>query len=156
MTKETNRLQFLLYGITIVLALLILIDFTLPGNVFIEGDVNIKKDRENYYNAGGNSHNTYKVITPNHQFSVSENFAKSVQDKKIKYSVSLIFKEINRYQLFPSGKNEIYSFRIASGLALPLIVIFTIMIAYFYKKNIDILIFVLQVVLLGDFLMLIG
>ena len=155
MTKETSKLQLLLYGISVILALVILIDFTLPGKVFIEDVIKVESQREQYYNAGGNSHHSYKVITSQHQFSVSEYFAKSIKNKKIKYSVSLIFKEINRHSLVSSKNSTIYSFRIVSGLALPLIVIITILIAYKYKKEIGILMFVLQVLLLANFIILI-
>ena len=155
MTKETNKIQLLLYGITIIIALIILIDFTLSGKVFKEDVIKVERNRETYYNAGGNSHISYKVITSKHQFSVSENFAKSVENKQIEYSESLIFKEINRHKIVSSGKSTIYSFRIVSGLVLPLIVIITILIAYIYKKKISILIFVLQVLLLSNFMMLV-
>jgi len=155
MTKETNKIQLLLYGITILLALVILIDFTLSGKVFTEDLIKVERNRETYYNAGGNSHISYKVITSKHQFSVSEDFAKSVENKQIEYSESLIFKKINRHKLVSSGKSTIYSFRIVSGLVLPLIVIITILIAYIYKKEISILIFVLQILLLGNFIMLV-
>jgi hypothetical protein len=155
MIENANKTKLLLYGLTLLTALVILIDFTLPGKVFTEEGVNIKKEREKYFNAGGNSHNTYKLITSKHHFSVSESFAKSVQNKKIKYSVSLIFKEINRYGLLSSKKSEIYSFRMASGLVLPLIVIFTLVIAYKYEDRISLLIFVLQITLLANFIILI-
>ena len=155
MIEKVNKTKLLLYALTVLTALVILIDFSLPGKVFTEDVINIKKETQQYYNAGGNSHSSYKVITSKHQFSISEDFAKSIQNKKIKYSESLIFKEINRYKLLSSEKSAIYSFRIASGLALPLIVIFTIIIAYKFKKDINILIFVLQVLFLANLIMLI-
>jgi len=154
MTKETNKIQLLLYGITILLALVVLIDFTLPGKVFTEDVIKVERKRENYYNAGGNSHISYKVITSKRQFSVSEDLAKSVENKQIEYSESLIFKEVNRHKLVSSEKSTIYSFRLVSGLILPLIVIITILITYIYKKEMNILIFVLQVLLLGDYIIL--
>ena len=130
-----------------------LIDFILPGKEFTEEVINVKSQIEKHYNAGGNHHKSYKITTPKHQFSVSEKFSKSVQNKQIKYSESLIFKEINQYQLLSSEKSTIYSFRIVSGLALPLIAIITILIAYIYKKENPILIFVLQFLLLTNFIL---
>lgn len=155
MNKGINKIQLVLYGLTIVIALVILIDFTLPGKIFTEDVTNVERNREKYYNAGGNSHISYKVITSKHQFSVSEDFAKSVENKQIVYYESLIFKQINRHKLVSSEESTIYSFRIVSGLVLPLMVITTILIAYFYKKELSILIFVLQVLLLGNFIMLV-
>lgn len=155
MTREANKIQLLLYGITVIVSLVILIDFIVPGKVFTEEVIEIEKQRQQYYNAGGNYHYSYKAITSKHHFSVSEGFAKSVQNKKIKYSVSFIFKEINSYSLLSSENSTIYSFRIVSGLILPLIVIITIAIAYRYKKKISTLIFVLQIILLANFIKLI-
>lgn len=153
--EKGNKTKRLVYSLTLVIALVILMDFTLPGTLFTEYVTNIKKTRQNYYNAAGNYHYSYRVITPKHQFSVSRDFAKLVADKKVEYSVSLLFKKINSYRLQSSKKNEIYSFRIASGLVLPLLVIFTIVIAYIYKRRISILLFVLQVLLLANLALLI-
>jgi len=154
MTTRSNKKMLWLYGITLVTSFIILIDFIIPGTAFVDEEVSITRNIEKYYNAGGNSHNTYEVITSQHQFSVSEDFAKLVSDQKIKYSVSLIFKEINRYGLYTSEKSEIYSFRIASGLVLPLLVIVALVIAYKYEGRINILLSVLQIVLLLNLILL--
>lgn len=155
MIKEISKVKLFLYGLTILTALIILVDFTLPGKVFTEDIISIDKERQQYYNAAGNSHYSYKLITSKHRFTVSEDFAKSVEDEKIKYSVSLIFNEVNRYDVHSSEQSNIHSFRIASGLILPLIIIFTILIAYKYKKKMNTLLFVLHVVLLGNLIFLI-
>ncbi len=152
--EKTNKITLWSYVITLIVALVILIDFTLPGKVFTEEVVNLEKERQQYYNAGGNYHYSYKLTTAKHNFSVSEDFAKSVQNKKIKYSVSLLFKEINRYSLLSSDKSTSYSFRIVSGLVFPLIVIFAMILAYRYKKKMSTLLFVLQITLLANFIML--
>ena len=154
MTTRSNKKMLWLYGITLVMSLIILIDFIIPGTAFADKEVSITRNIEKYYNAGGNSHNTYEVITSQHQFSVSEDFAKLAPNQKIKYSVSLIFKEINRYGLYASEKSEIYSFRIASGLILPIIVIMVLIIAYRYRGGISILLSVLQIVLLINLILL--
>ncbi len=154
MIEEADKKQLLVYGITLITAFVILIDFILPGKVFTEQVVNIEKERQQYYNAARNYHYSYKVVTSKHHFSVSEDFAKYVQGQNIKYSVSFIFKEVNRYGLSSSKKSSIYSFRIVSGLILPLLVIFTILVAYQYKKRLRVLIFVLQVVLFANLVIL--
>jgi hypothetical protein len=153
--EKSNKTTLWLYGVTLIIALVILMDFTMPGTVFTEDVTHIKKTRQNYYNAAGNYHYSYRVITPKHQFSVSEDFGKLAQDKKVKYSVSLLFKEINSYRLVSSEKGNIYSFRLASGLIFPLLVIFAIILAYRYKKKMGTLLFVLQVVLLANLVLLI-
>lgn len=154
MTKETNKIKLLLYGVSLLISFIMVLDFTLPGKNFVEDVVSIKKEKQRYYNAAGNSHYSYKLISPKHHFSVSEDFAKSVENEKIKYSVSLLFQEINRYSNLSSEKGSIHSFRIASGLVLPLIVIFAIFIAYRCKKKMSTLLFVLHVVLLSNLIFL--
>lgn len=153
--NTVNRMKLILYVITLITAFIILIDFTLPGKVFTEDNVKISKGKERYYNAGGNSHNTFRVIAPKHSFFVSEDFAKSVQNNKIRYSVSLIFREINRYELLSSNRAEIYSFRIASGLVLPLIVVLALLIAYKYEHKMSTILSVLQIALLINLILLI-
>ncbi|WP_394751065.1 hypothetical protein [Spongiimicrobium salis] len=146
MSKENNKTRLYAYGLTVLLSLIVLLDFALPGKVFTEDVLDIKKTRQNYYNAAGNYHYSYKVVTAEHQFLVSEDFAKLAQDEKIAYSVSWLFKEVNRHRLPANGVSSIYSLRMASGLILPLLVILMIAIAYGYKKRMSRLIFVLQVI----------
>jgi hypothetical protein len=155
MLKETNKITILLHGITLLVALVILIDFAFPGKVYTEEILNVDQERQQYSNAAGNHHYSYKVATAKHHFSVSEDFAKSAQDKKVTYSVSLIFQEINNYRLHSSDKSNIDSFRLASGLGLPLLVILTFLIAYKIKKRMSTLLFVLQIALLGNLVLLI-
>lgn len=156
MTKERNKIQLFSYGVTLLVSLIILGDFILPGSIYTDEVIAIKKERQQYYNAAGNYHYSYKAVTSQHRFLVSEDFAKSAQDKKIKYSVSLLFKEINRYGLLSSKESMVHSLRIASGLILPLLIIGTILIAYKYKKRIGTLLFILQIILLGNLVLLIG
>lgn len=154
MSKETSKLTLLTYAIPVLIALVIILDFTLPGKMYTEKVVKIKYERQQYYNAGGNYHYSYEVVTPSHQFSVAEAFAKEAKGKLIKYSVSLIFKEVNRYSAADSSINNVHSFRIASGLIFPLIVILILFLCYKYKKNWGTLLFVLQVILLADLFLL--
>ena len=150
-----NRFQFTLrqalYGIFVLVALVIIIDFGLPGKVVNEAIIEVKRERQQYYNAAQNAHYSYKVITDTHQFFVEEDFATSIQaHEEIEYSVSRIFKEINWARILPSGSRAVYSLRILSGLLLPLLAIVSILVAYRFKKNIDTLVFVLQALLIAD------
>ncbi|WP_339849624.1 hypothetical protein [uncultured Dokdonia sp.] len=147
----TNRI---LYGITILISLVVLIDFALPGTLYTEDVVCVSRNKEKYYNAGGNSHNTYRVVTPTRQFSVSKDVATTLEGKQVVYAVSLIFKEVNRYKLATSEKSHLYSFRVVSGLVLPLLVLFALGISYGFKKDLSILVFVLQVLTAGNLVML--
>lgn len=153
MNKE--KLRMLAYSIFACIALLILVDFILPGKIVTTNVVSIKTEYQQYYNAGGNHHNSYKVITDKHQFSVSKEFAKLYKTKEqIEYSVSPIFNEVNRYGLTSSATKTMYSLRFVSGLIIPLLALISLIIAYKYEYKVAILVVVLQIVLLGNFVFL--
>jgi hypothetical protein len=137
-------------------ALLILVDFVSPGSILNNQIINVEKERQNYYNAGGNYHYSYKVITSEHEFLVTEDFAKlKLEGEKIEYSVSRLFKQVNWYRLRSSDNKSYYSLRIASGLVLPLLVLISIFVAFRFKKKIATLVFILQILLMADLLFLI-
>ncbi len=151
MNKHPHTLRLTLFGIFVLVALLILIDFILPGRVINEVIRELSRERQQYYNAAQNAHYSYKVTTREHQFWVEGDFAAGVQDhEKIQYAVSRIFKEVNWYRVASSEKRATYSLRILPGLVLPLLAIISIIIAYSVKKNIDTLLFVLQALLIAD------
>jgi len=154
MSKAPSTVPLAIYGITLLLALVILLDFALPGTVYSEQVVSVQKKKQRYYNAGGNSHNSYEVVTPKHQFSVAEDIAKSAEGKSMSYTVSLLFQEVNSYSILPSQNRTIYSFRLISGFVLPLLLLLAIGIKFRFKKDLSILLFVLQVLIVGDFIML--
>ena len=147
----TNRI---LYGITVLISLVVLMDFALPGTRYSEDVVSVSRNKEKYYNAGGNSHNTYQVVTPTRQFSVSKDVATTLEGNQIDYALSLLFKEVNEYKLATSEKSHLYSFRVVSGLVLPLLVLLALGISYGFKKDLSILVFVLQVLTVGNLVML--
>ena len=154
MKNQLSITQLFLYGITILISLVVLMDFALPGTPYTEDVVSISKNKEKYYNAGGNSHNTYQVVTATRHFSASKEFAIAAADSNITYAVSFIFKEVNTHRLTASDKGYIYSFRVVSGLVLPLLVLLAVGISYSFKKDLGILLFVLQVLTVGNLMML--
>ena len=154
--KKIPKIQLFLHVTTLLIACIIVTDFILPGKVYTSEVIDIKKQRQNYYNAGGNYHYSYRVVTNKHSFSVSKDFEKSIKNKKIKYSVSLLFKKINKYGLHDSKDTSIYSLRIVSGLVLPLIVISTILISFTLKKRISTLLFILRIILLANLILLLN
>ena len=156
MNDHQYKLRVILYAIFVLVALVIIVDFVLPGRIVNDEIINVKRERQQYYNAAANFHYSYKVMTSEHHFWVSEDFAQSVQDhEKIKYSVSPVFKEVNWYGLVSSENTSSYSLRIISGLVLPLLTMISIIIAYRYKKKIGTLVFVLQSLLIADLIFLI-
>lgn len=153
MNKE--KLRILVYSIFACIALLILGDFILPGKTVTTDVVSIKTEYQQYYNAGGNHHNSYKAITDKHQFSVSENFVRLYNTKEqIEYSISPIFNEVNRYGIASSATKTMYSLRFVSGFVIPLLALISLIIAYKYEYKVVILVIVLQIVLLGNLMFL--
>lgn len=105
----------------IILPMIIIVDFALPGTAYSLPVQNKKARHQSYYNAGGNSHTSYGIQTTKHSFVVSESFNKKVDEQSIiDYTVSPIFKEVNRYQIKGDSDSEIYSLRWFTGLLLPL------------------------------------
>lgn len=141
--------------LSILAALMIIIDFIIPGKVYTDPILNIKKERQQYYNAARNSHSSYKVFTESENFNVTGSFAKQIKGvEKITYSISPLFNEVNYYSLIDSEKRNVYSLRLVSGLALPLITILILLLALRYKKRVEILSFVFQVLIIADFIYL--
>jgi hypothetical protein len=135
----------------ILAALLIMVDFILPGKVVTDEIINVERELQQYHNAARNYHYSYKITTSEHEFSVTDDFAESITgNEKIEYSVSRIFEEVNWYRKVPSEKKAVYSLRIISGLVLPLLTIVSIAVAYRYKKNTGTFVFVLQTLLVAN------
>ncbi|MEM6841073.1 MAG: hypothetical protein AAF632_02500 [Bacteroidota bacterium] len=138
------------------LALIIVLDFSLPGITYTDKVIDVKKELEQYYNAAGNYHYSYSVITSKHRFFVSEEFARIVQEnQEIRYQVSFLFEEVNSYHLTTSSDKNIYSLRLLSGLVIPLIAIITSVLRYKYRNKVGILVFVSQTLLIADLVFLI-
>jgi hypothetical protein len=139
---------------SIGIALLILMDFVLPGKTITETVFSIKKQHQQYYNAGGNHHNSYRLITNTTSFNISKSFAEKAKSANaLSYTISTIFNEVNGYAIpeLNEGKS-IYSLRIISGLVLPLLGILVMIIAL--KNKIGILSFVFQILIILDFVYL--
>lgn len=155
MAGEANRLLFLIRGITLAIALIIILDIAIPGERFTEDVLTPDVQTEEYHNAGGNSHKSYFVTTANHQFYISEEFAQSLNTEKVSYSVSFLFREINNYGLASSSKKFTYSLRVVSGLIIPLLLLLMYSIMHISKKPLSIVISVFQLLLLADLIFLI-
>lgn len=143
-----HKPRIFIYWISILISLLIITDYVLPGTEFVDTVVAIKKERQQYYNAAGNSHFSYKLVTNKHDFLVSESFARTIKEhQEIRYTTSKLFSKVNSYSSFTS-KSTLHSLRLFSGLIFPLIAVFIMGIAYRFNKKWDILIFVTFVALI--------
>ena len=104
MIKNQDKLRLGLYSLFLLAAMIILTDFILPGSVVVEEIIDVKKEKQQYYNAARNYHFSYRVFTRTHNFSITEDFAKEIKNnQQIEFAVSHIFKEINCYRLLNSG-----------------------------------------------------
>ena len=98
MSESSHKLRFYSYAFFGFIALFILADFALPGKNYTKEIVELRTERQKYFNAAGNSHLTYKVITDEHKFLVKEDFVQpELKGKQIEYTVSPLFKEVNWY-----------------------------------------------------------
>lgn len=150
-----NKIRLSLYSIFAIIALIILIDFIAPGSVVTSDIVRVKKERQRYYNASGNQHYSYQIITPEHHFSVTKDFAQEIKNsQQITYTVSPIFNEVNRYGLTSSKNKTIYSLRVISGFIIPFFALITILLAFKLKDKIDVLVFVIKALLIGNLVFL--
>lgn len=155
MHKHQHKLRLSLYATFTLIAFVILVDFASPGRIINDEIINVKRELQQYYNSAGNYHYSYKVITSEHEFLVPEDFAElELENEKIEYSISRIFEEVNWYRLSVSENKSLYSLRIVSGLVLPLLALISIFAAFRYKKEINILVFILQILLIADLIFL--
>ncbi|WP_421976027.1 hypothetical protein [Roseivirga seohaensis] len=156
MNKSTFKLRPFLYSLFILIALVIITDFALPGKSFTDQVTKVQTERQQYYNAAQNYHYSYKLTTGQHGFSVSEDFAKTVNEgDTVNYRISRIFKEVNRYQLSEDENIHTDSLRRYSGLILPLLVLVVMGFAYRHGRRMSALIFVMQTLTLADLAFLI-
>jgi hypothetical protein len=137
--------------LTIIGGIIIVADFLLPGTKKANKILEIKKERQQYYNAARNFHYSYRVITIEDQFTVTPDFAKEASvGQKITYKVSPIFQEVNRYAMADQALSSIHSLRLASGLILPLLAMAIMLFVLKFPDRLPIIGFVIQVLMLAD------
>ncbi|MBA6155856.1 hypothetical protein H3Z83_04870 [Tenacibaculum sp. S7007] len=147
---KKGKLKELGYKLTFLFSIIILIDFFYPGTPYNETIIDIKREKQQYYNAGGNSHSSYRIFTHKHNFTTTTNFAKSVKkNQTISYVISPIFQEVNSHFTNKSNKN-LHSLRLFSGLIMPAFIILIILGSQKFKWKIENLIFILQILLIGN------
>lgn len=154
MIKNQYKLRLWINSIIIIVSLIILTDFILPGKVVSDEIVMVKKEIQQH-KTSSKYHDSYKIITNTHQFSVSEDFVSLVSVKdNIVYSVSSIFNEVNWYRLLTTEKKDVYSLRIITGLIVPLFTIVLIVIANRFNYQIGTLVFLAHIFLIADLIYL--
>ncbi|MEM6768644.1 MAG: hypothetical protein AAF655_27140 [Bacteroidota bacterium] len=151
-----SKLRLALYAVFTLVSLVIIVDFVSPGRRNTADIIKVERELQSHYNASQNYHYSYRLITKEHGFQVSEEFSKLAREgARVEYSVSRIFTEINWYRLLPSGDKSFYSMRIGLGLALPLLALMSIFLSYRLKTKNDIPVVILQILLIGDLIFLV-
>ncbi|EAZ95216.1 hypothetical protein FBBAL38_09514 [Flavobacteria bacterium BAL38] len=132
-----------------LLALIFVIDFLLPGTEITGKAISIKQVRQNYYNAGGNSHFSYTLKCENEIFLISKEFRNKITEgDTIIIKKSKIFNEVNSYTF--DNFSETFSLRLFSGLILPLLVIIIITTEKKFKLKNNTLSLIFKIMMIGN------
>lgn len=150
--KINNKVFLVLFAIA---AVVILLDFALPGQEHIEKIESIRKTRQQTYNAARNFHYSYGLKTEHFYFPVSEKFAGTVEEKhSVRFRVSYIFKKVNIYESLESGQSGMYSLRLVSGLVVPILALIILTLNY-KRGKFQVLMLIIRILLLFDLIYLI-
>lgn len=157
MTKEElfDKVQLMVMIIFAIIALLILVDYRFTGSTVIEDVIDKTSRLENKHSVARNFYVVYYIHTQENTIAVSKDFQSIAHlNEGVNIEKSLLFNEINNVTILASKKSEIYSFRTASGLLLPSLVLIILGLGYTLRSRINTLVFVSEVVLLIDFIFL--
>lgn len=151
-TFSLKQIIMLLFGL---LAIVMILDFSISGKTYEEEVITVNKNKEKYYNAAQNSHYSYTVKTAMHSFSVSENFASQLnENQKLNIKTSLLFDKVNTAEIIATGKTETYSLRLLSGLVFPLIALIILALGYIQPNKRGVLLYVTKVLLIANLVFL--
>ena len=149
--SKPSLTTYISFVATLLVSLLILADFFIPGTTHHQEITRVEKARQQYYNAAGNSHYSFRVISPTHSFPVSESLGTALYSgDSISFQTSPVFAQINWSQTQASEQKHRHSLRLFSGLILPLLCIILITLIHRKGWKADTFIFVLQVMLVAD------
>lgn len=153
--RNHQKINVILHTAFALLALIMLLDFLVPGKVFEGKNIKVFSEHQDYNNAGGNSHQAYFIRTDEHKFWVESDFALLARDQQeLTYAVSRIFKEVNWCSLQKADVRYRGSLRITSGLLIPILLLIAVAVIFKLKKDLGIFYFILQVLLLADLVFL--
>ena len=148
-----HKLKVVLIFVCCLLAVVTLIDFDFDKREFTEEIENTDWQKQRYYNAGGNSHKTFKAYTENYSILVTEDFYRALQENdKIIVSQSLLFNEINKVSNPRITMSETHSIRYFSGLAIPILMLIVAGLAYKFRNKYEVLIFVVCLITVTNFI----
>lgn len=140
----------------LLLASLTLLDMILPGQPFKSVIVKININYEPYFNAAGNGHDSYAVVTEEHRFFIDQKDKEDLSEgHEINYRISPIFKEIQYYKSENIG-SKIPSIRLFSGVFIPIFSIVIIGLSFRFSERLSIASFVCQVATLANLVYLLN
>lgn len=151
--SKFQKVSLLLFSL---LAVVIIADFAIPGKTINDTVAGYSSTTESHNNAGGGSYLSYGIVTEaGDDFYASEVFARSVKPgDAIQLKRSRIFGQVNAAQIVTGSQKETHSLRIASGLIQPLLALLVIGLAFRFPDKFGTLLFVFQVMLLGNLIYL--
>ncbi len=77
-----------------------------------------------HHNASGNSHFSFILVGEHHKFDITENFGQAIDENdEIRYSISPLFKEVNRFKKVNSIHASYFPLRVISGFVLPFLIL---------------------------------
>ncbi|MFY0688527.1 MAG: hypothetical protein JXQ90_15230 [Cyclobacteriaceae bacterium] len=140
--------KYILIGCSII-AMIILLDSFVSKEIE-ETITYLGRKMESHNNASRNFHFSYEVKTTDRQFFVSGDLYNQLKvDSKVTLGISPFFQEVNKC----NGRRPLL--RLLSGVILPLLMLITGWIAMKFKNKVSTLVFVLEVMILADFIALI-
>jgi hypothetical protein len=156
-TGKFRKVQMILMMVCALVAVVIILDYSLPGKILVEEVLAVKKTYENYYNAGGNYHISFKIHTAHHTYYVSKTFASLVQKGlKLETKTSPFFNEVNSSEILTTGNTEVHLLRMLSGFILPVFVLLVLTLGYKYGSRVSTLVFIIEVITVVDLIYLLN
>ena len=153
MGQIQKMLRLLVRAAIALVALALIFDFVLPGQRFTTEVIKVDRKVQKHNNAAKGYHYSYQLSSTQHTFAVSETVAKCTKaGDDIEYSISRLFDEVNWCKPIQMQTRAYYSLRWLAALLLPLSVLVLMFVAPRVKSalDVDVLVFVLQVVLMVE------
>lgn len=140
----------------ILISGVIIIDFLFPGEMVNDTVVKVERIRQSHHNASGNSHFSFTLVGEHHKFDITEDFANVIDENdEIRYSVSPLFKEVNRFKKVNATHASYFPLRVISGFVLPLLILLLFAAERIWNWGLKNLQMVLAILLVVDLVYLI-
>jgi len=150
--KRNSAFQWLM----ILISGVIIIDFLFPGEMVNDTVVKVERIRQSHHNASGNSHFSFTLVGEHYKFDITEDFANTIDaNDEIRYSISPLFKEVNRFKKVKSNHASYFPLRVISGFILPLLILLLFATERIWNWGLKNLQMVLAILLVVDLVYLI-